>query len=101
MQEDIHLYHSTELYTFSTLSGQGEGWGPAVLNTQAEVDLIKQKQMEFYFDRSYWVGGSTSASPGNIIDLSEYNTGNSSNSNIFWIVFYNLWKLKCVNYDYN
>ena len=61
------------------LSGLGEGWAPAVLNSRAELNFLKQAQKGFSDDRSYWLGGCTSTQPWSIINLSKYRPGDSCN----------------------
>ena len=57
--------------------GLGSGWGSAVLNSQTEVDFIKQEQTSFGDKKSYFVGGSTNANVNANFDLQNYLSGNS------------------------
>ena len=56
-----------------------EGWGPAVLNDQTELDFIREAQRGLSHDKSYWIGGSTNSGPWSFIDLREYRTNDSGN----------------------
>ena len=71
-----NIYLTRVLLYFSAL---GEGWAPAILNSPEELDFIRQGQLWFSDDRSYWLGGSTNTQPWEHIDLSDYNTGDSGN----------------------
>ena len=58
----------------------GEGWVPAVLNNQRELDFIREGQKLFcHNDRSYWIGGSTNIQTGSTFNISQYNTGDTGN----------------------
>ena len=58
----------------------GEGWVPAVLNNQRELDFIREGQKLFcHNDRSYWIGGSTNIQRGSTFNISQYNTGDTGN----------------------
>ena len=46
---------------FSALS---EGWAPTILNSPEELDFIRQGQLSFTDDRSYWLGGSSTLNHG-------------------------------------
>ena len=59
----------------------GAGWAPAVLNSQVELDFIKEAQKGLSHDRSYWIGGSTDSGAGSNITFSNYNT-NSNGGNL-------------------
>ena len=55
------------------------GWGPAVLNNQAELDFIRQAQRWLSDDRSYWIGGSTNINAWNTFQYNNYMTEDSGN----------------------
>ena len=56
----------------------GEGWAPAILNSQSEVDFLKQAQKDFGDNtRSFWIGGSTNAALNKTFDFNSYLTGDS------------------------
>ena len=63
------------------LSELGDGWVPAILNTQVETDFIRQAQKGLTDDRSYWIGGSTNTESGSIIDLNACLTDNTGEFN--------------------
>ena len=46
---------STKLF----LSGIGFGWNPAIINSQRELDFIKENQKQLINEYSYWLGGSS------------------------------------------
>ena len=50
-----------------------EGWAPAVLNTNQEMNFIKQGQRSFMDNRSFWIGGKTNTVPGEYFEYSAYN----------------------------
>ena len=60
-----------------------DSWFPAIINSQAEADLIREKQRIFNLNGSYWIGGSTNNDSGTIIqptypDYIPWNIGNVS-----------------------
>ena len=51
------------------------GWTPAVVDTRAELDFIRQAQRGLSHDRSYWIGGSTDSPPWSTTNyLNQYRT---------------------------
>ena len=63
---------------FLYLSDLGEGWAPTILNSQSEVDFLKQAQKDFGDNtRSFWVDGTTNAELNSIFDFNSYITGDS------------------------
>ena len=50
----------------------GNGWGPAVINSQQEYDFIKEGQQGFINSISYWIGGSTDNQTDDIFDYTYY-----------------------------
>ena len=54
----------------------GNGWGSAVLNTQYELDFIKQGQRGFNNSVFYWIGGSADQ-PNATINYTDYIADNS------------------------
>ena len=57
----------------------GEGWAPAVLDTQVEHDFIKATQQGLFLQNflSFWIGGSTSQPENTSIPFSEYTANDS------------------------
>ena len=55
----------------------GNGWEPAVLDTQEEYDFIKEGQRSFSSSVEYWIGGSTNATQ--FFTYSDYVTNDSGN----------------------
>ena len=53
------------------------GWGPAVLDDQMELDFLRQGQKGWTNTYSYWVAGSTNAKPLLFIDFDSYIKGDS------------------------
>ena len=66
-----------------TFSDLGDGWAPAVLDSQEELDLIRQGQKRNRELWSYWIGGSTAAEIDSTIKYSNYYT-NGSGNHIVW-----------------
>ena len=46
----------------------GDGWAPAVINSQTEHDFIKTEQRTLSNNNNYWIGGSTNIVPGTSFD---------------------------------
>ena len=65
------------------LSALGDGWAPAILNDQAELDFIRQGQSTFSDDRSCWLGGSTDTQPWDHINLNQYRIDDLGNQVFF------------------
>ena len=57
----------------------GEGWAPAVLDTQVEHDFIKTTHLANLLQniKSFWIGGSTSQPENTTISYSEYNVNDT------------------------
>ena len=60
------------------------GWYPAILNSQDELDFIRYAQKGLINETSYWIGGSSDISPITTIEFSNYNDTNAGNSS-YWI----------------
>ena len=64
----------------------GEGWTPAVLNSELELNFIRQAQKLLncgrFCNTDYWIGGISKANRGWItyIDYSEYRTADTANT---------------------
>ena len=50
----------------------GNGWGPAVVDSQQEYDFIKEGQQGFINSISYWIGGSTDNQTDDIFNYTFY-----------------------------
>ena len=63
----------------------GEGWTPAVLNNELELNFIRQSQKlincGIFCNKDYWIGGTSKANRGWItyINYSEYRTADTGN----------------------
>ena len=44
-----------------------------------ELEFIQQAQKGFNDSRSYWIGGSTNAAPGIVLDFNSYMNGDEGN----------------------
>ena len=69
----------------------GDGWAPAVLNTQREADFIGQATRTLSSgSRRFLLGGSATGIDGQLIPFMEYRTGNSGS---LVAIFYlcNIW----------
>ena len=55
----------------------GNGWGPAVINSQQEYDFIKEGQKGFFNSISYWIGGSTDNQTDDIFNYTYYISDNT------------------------
>ena len=53
----------------------GQGWNVAILNNTLEMNFIKEGQISFSDNRSYWIGGKTNTKPGQYFQYSAYNSG--------------------------
>ena len=73
------------MFSIVLFSHTKDGWYPAILNSAEERDFVKQAQRKLTNDRSYWIGGSTSANAGRIINLDSYQTGDAGNDYNFFI----------------
>ena len=51
----------------------GNGWGPAVIDSDEELAAIREDQKELEFIDNYWIGGSTDERSGRIIQIADYN----------------------------
>ena len=51
----------------------GLRWDPAILDSQAELDFIKEAQIGLSDINNYWIGGYTKVRPGRIIQFCEYS----------------------------
>ena len=60
----------------------GEGWAPAVLDTQEEFDFIKEGQKTFKNSEPYWIGGSTNQNDK--ITYTEYIANNLGTITARW-----------------
>ena len=71
-----------EAFSTFVLPEIGPGWMPTILNSQAEVDFIRDSQKLLSNNISYWIGGSSTVLGR--IELSDYSTRSqgSSKSNI-------------------
>ena len=54
------------------ISELGEGWAPAILDTEEEMNFIKEGQKKFSDNRSYRIGGEATQRPPASIDYSDY-----------------------------
>ena len=57
----------------------GTGWAPTVLNSQAELDFIRQGQIGTPDRYLFWIGGSTNASHTAVLDIDSYIAGETGN----------------------
>ena len=57
----------------------GPSWAPAVVETQAELDLIENGNKQLSQVASFYIGGTTNRSHLSFVSLSQYKTGNSGN----------------------
>ena len=83
------------IYHFSDI---GNGWQPAILETEEEHNFIKEVQKSFINSVPYWIGGSTD------IDIERYlwfnfpnYIGDNTGSKLFICYFY-FGMLKCFAY---
>ena len=73
----IEFYEFTENNCFS--SEIGPDWTPAIFDSKAEFDFIKESQQWLSNVENYWIGGYTDAEPKRIIGLSKYKSTPSCN----------------------
>ena len=62
----------------------GDGWGPAVLETEEELNFVRQADRNISNARSYWIGGSTNICCLREISYSHYipdDSGKSAHTN--------------------
>ena len=52
--------------------GRGLGWREAVINSEAEYELILQNETELSDHHPFWVGGSTNVDEETFLAFSEY-----------------------------
>ena len=81
------------LYLLSLLhiADLGEGWAPAILNTEAEHDFIREADRDVVNDMGYWIDGSTNrAGFPHTFSYSEYFPDRSQGNFIFDIFHYNV-----------
>ena len=52
--------------------GRGLGWREAVINSEAEYELIWQNERELSDHHPFWVGGSTNVNEETFLVFSEY-----------------------------
>ena len=50
----------------------GNGWAPAVINTNSELILMYQIQKGMHASQSYWIGGSTFLEEGTPVTFFDY-----------------------------
>ena len=67
----------TYSFTILFISGLGHGWAPAVLNTEEELDFVKEAQKGVTHTRSYWIGGSTNVERPENFGYSSYESNES------------------------
>ena len=67
--------------------GLGEGWEPAILESEEEMAFIRQGHRGLSDIRSFYIGGFSDSNPGTIIDYSEYYNGGTSGPGIFVSLF--------------
>ena len=63
------------------LSGIGPGWMSARINSEAELDFIRESQKGLSDTRSYWIGGSSLVRGA--IDLSNYTLQDQGSGKFF------------------
>ena len=73
-----HFGEKSNIITVNFFSEIGEGWAPALLNSQAELDFIFRSHSHTDLQR-YWIGGYTEVSAGRTITLSDYLTTEAGN----------------------
>ena len=66
-------------YEIFYISALGNGWAPAILNTEQEMTFIQEAQKGLNDFRNYWIGGFTYSEPGSKIGYSRYYTISSGN----------------------
>ena len=68
----------------------GNGWGPAILKSTGEQELVKGVQVGNGELDSYWIDGSTDAPvlPGETIYYSDYITTESGNHIIYKVIIF-------------
>ena len=55
----------------------GQGWKPAALNTEQELDFLKLGQKTFRSSNPYWIKGSTDHWIGYTVNFTQYNANDS------------------------
>ena len=66
-------------------SDLGPSWAPAVAETSAELDVIKNGNSHLSDVTSFWMGGSTTEPHQTIIKHNQYRTDTSGNNSEFKI----------------
>ena len=62
----------------------GDGWGPAILETEAEFNFVREADKSINDTNSYWIGGSTNNCCLLEIPYSDYipdDSGKSAHTN--------------------
>ena len=65
------------------LSELGDGWNLAIIDSPAELILIREIQKELDGNKSYWIGGSTNAKENASVTYFDYylnSTGKENNT---------------------
>ena len=68
----------------------GERWAPAVLDSEEELAFIRGGEIGNNVPNNYWIGGSTDADSGSILQYSDYITSREGNCIItqgYYMVF--------------
>ena len=68
-----------------TFLGLGEGWGPAIMESEEEMAFIRQGHRGLSDIRTFYIGGFSDSDPGNVISYTDYYIdGTSGPGNVFW-----------------
>ena len=60
----------------------GDGWSPAVLNSEEELNFIREGQKRNRELGSYFIGGSTDAKEGSTLNYADIYTNGSGNHTV-------------------
>ena len=67
------------MYSIFYFPELGEGWDLAFIDTEGELNFIREGNRGLTDIRSYWIGGYSDFDSGSIIGYSNYYTSDSGN----------------------
>ena len=80
---DISIYkHISKLTCCSIASELGDGWAPALIESELELGFIRENQDGNPNFCDYWIGGHTNTEPRRTLNFSDYNNTGSGNHSL-------------------
>ena len=68
--EYVIITNYTLVFYFCFISEIGDGWTPTTINSEAELDFIREEQKGLSNVATYWIGGRSNSTGG--IEFSNY-----------------------------